>query len=100
MSLRQNMTMQYGVFSVLSTAKWDRSNSASFADEVCRIVANEVIKTCYAKLKTVFIGKPVRFINVEELSEIDGRIVRIPPPITFVCAVSRAQIEGGTLESE
>ena len=97
MSLRQNMTMQYSVFSVLSTAKWDRSNSASFADEVCRIVANKVIKTCYAKLQTVFIGKPVGFVIVEELSEVDARVVRIPAPIAFVCAVSRAQIEGGTL---
>ena len=88
------------MLSVLSTAKWDRSNSASFANEVCRIVANKVIKTCYAKLQTVFIWKSVRFVIVEELSEIHARVVRIPPPITFVCAVCRAKIESSTLQSE
>ena len=91
------MTMSYHVLSVLSTAKWDRSNSASFANEICRIVANKVIKTCYTKLQTVFIGKPVRFVIVEELSEIHARVVRIPAPITFGCAVSCAEIKSGTL---
>ena len=92
--------MQYSVFSVLSTAKWDRSNSSGFANEICRIVANKVIKTCYAKLQTVFIGKPVGFVIVEELSEVDARVVRVPSPIALVCAVSRTQIESGTLQSE
>ena len=51
------------------------------------------------KLKTVFIWKSVRLINLEKLGQIDTRIVRVPPPVAFVCEVSCAQKEGNSLKS-